>query len=257
MPYPQSLSSRAVIKPGRYALIPPQGLVLNVVPGFFGCELSIVCSPKLGASFVEYLGLMQPGGKTSSSFGQETDIEVFFYLLEGSGSVRVESGGHSEVLEAGGFAYAAPGAGLSLYHNSGEAMRFILYKQRYIPHPDATCRPYSVFGSIHEIAERPYAGLPGVFVRDLLPADEAFDMNFHTLSFAPGACHPFVETHVQEHGAYLYEGQGMYLLGEQWYPVQAGDFIWFGPFTQQGCYGTGEGRLSYIYSKDCNRDVGL
>lgn len=60
---------------------------------------------------------------------------------------------------------------------------------------------------------------------------------------------------MQEHGAYLYEGEGLYLLDTDWIHVQAEDFIWFGPFTKQACYGTGRGPLTYIYSKDCNRDV--
>ena len=28
--------------------------------------------------------------------------------------------------------------------------------------------------------------------------------------WTPGGCHPFVETHVQEHGAYILEGEGCY-----------------------------------------------
>ncbi len=99
--------------------------------------------------------------------------------------------------------------------------------------------------------------MANVFVRDLLPVDEAFDMNMHILTFEPGGCHPFIETQVQEPGPYLYEGQGMYLLDDDWVSVKAEDFIWFGPFCKQACYGTGRGRLSYIYSKDCHRDVTL
>jgi len=45
--------------------------------------------------------------------------------------------------------------------------------------------------------------MDNVFLRDLLPNDLEFDMNMHTLKFMPDGCHPFVETHVQEHGAYL------------------------------------------------------
>jgi len=64
-----------------------------------------------------------------------------------------------------------------------------------------------------------------------------------------------VETHVQEHGAYLYEGEGLYLLNDDWVPVKAEDFIWMGAYCKQCCYGVGLTRLSYIYSKDCHRDA--
>ena len=58
---------------------------------------------------------------------------------------------------------------------------------------------------------------------------------------------------VQEHGAYLYEGEGLYLLNDDWVPVKAEDFIWMGAYCKQCCYGVGLTRLSYIYSKDCHR----
>ncbi len=63
MPYPVGfLESRAVVKPGSYAVIPPEGRVINSVPGFSGCRLTIICSPKIGASFVQYVGAVEAGG---------------------------------------------------------------------------------------------------------------------------------------------------------------------------------------------------
>ena len=81
--------------------------------------------------------------------------------------------------------------------------------------------------------------MENVFLQDFLPYDLAFDMNMHILKFMPDGCHPFCETHVQEHGAYVLGGQGMYLLGEDWVQVKKEDFIWFGPFCQQATYATG------------------
>ena len=37
-----------------------------------------------------------------------------------------------------------------------------------------------------------------------------------------------VEIHVMEHGLLMLEGGGIYRLGDSWYPVEAGDFIWMG-----------------------------
>jgi (S)-ureidoglycine aminohydrolase len=82
-----------------------------------------------------------------------------------------------------------------------------------------------------------------------------FDMNMHILCFDPGGCHPFVETHVQEHGAYVLGGEGVYLLDGEWMPVQKDDFIWFGAYVSQASYGVGREPFYYIYSKDCHRDV--
>ncbi len=115
-----------------------------------------------------------------------------------------------------------------------------------------------MLGHTDELQWRDYDGMSNVHLKDLLPVDEAFDMNMHILSFDPGGSHPFVETHVQEHGAYLYEGQGVYMMGDRdWIQVKKDDFMWFGPFAEQGVYPTGRDPLTYIYSKDCNRDVDI
>ena len=68
--------------------------------------------------------------------------------------------------------------------------------------------PWIVFWIINEIAFRDYDEMAIVHVKDFLPVNEAFDMNMHILSFDPGASLNICETHVQEHGAYIYEGEG-------------------------------------------------
>ena len=68
-------------------------------------------------------------------------------------------------------------------------------------------------------------------IKDLLPQDLNFDMNMHILSLDPGGCHPFVETHVQEHGMYILQGQGMYLIDDTWRGIKADDFVWFGAYV--------------------------
>lgn len=258
MPYPNGpLKTRAVVKPGIYALIPPEGRVINVIPNFTGCKITILATPKIGATTVHYIGTAEPGGGTLAPFGTEKDVETFIYFLDGEGKMELKVGGESKTYGQGGYAYAPAGVGISFKNVGDKPLRFFLFKQKYVPHPDPKRGPHVVFGNANDIKERIYDGMDNVLVRDFLPVDESFDMNMHILTFLPGGCHPFIETHVQEHGAYIYEGQGMYLLGDDWLDVQKEDFIWFGPYTKQACYGTGTGRLSYIYSKDCHRDAAL
>lgn len=256
MPYPDGpLKSRSVVRPGVYALISNEGRVTNVIPNIEGCQMTILCTPKIGASFVQYIGTAQPGGGTKVPFGTEKHIETFVYFLDGEGKFEVKVGDKSQVFGQGGYAYAPAGVGISFKNVGDKPLRFLLYKQVYIPHPDGKKGPWAVFGNVNDIKERIYDNMHNVFVRDLLPVDESFDMNMHILTFEPGGCHPFIETHVQEHGAYIYEGQGMYILGDDWLAVQKEDFLWMGAYAKQACYGTGTGRMSYIYSKDCHRDV--
>ncbi|WP_419175853.1 (S)-ureidoglycine aminohydrolase [Desulfosediminicola sp.] len=259
MGYPKGLlKNRSVLEPGKYAVISPEGRVINVIPGIRDCRMTILASPKLGASFVQMIGTVSTTGETTMAYGAEEGVETLLFVLDGMGGLEVKSGDTTETLTAGGYIYSPPGAGIHFKSKGDGEVRILLYKQRFTPHPDPEVKlPWTVTGNIHRINESNYDDMENVLVRDLLPTDESFDMNFHTLAFLPGGCHPFVETHVQEHGAYIYTGQGLYLLDETWIPVQAEDFIWFAPFCKQACYGTGLDRMEYIYSKDCNRDESL
>lgn len=251
MSYPKDLlSSRAIIKHGSYALIPPEGLVNNQLPHFEKCTISIIASPKLGASFVQYLIEMKPEGKNTKGFGGN-GIESFVFVREGALDVIVD--GTKYELSKGGYVYCPPSLKMLLENNSNSNAKLILYKQRYIP-AEGIQEPWVVCNNINNLEASIYDGMENVTLIDLLPADMAFDMNMHILTFQPGGCHPFIETHVQEHGAYLMSGEGIYNLDNNWIPVKKGDYIWMGPFVQQATYAVGQEPLSYIYSKDCNRD---
>ncbi|PPR80656.1 hypothetical protein GOBAR_AA40061 [Gossypium barbadense] len=70
------------------------------------------------------------------------------------------------------------------------------------------------------------------------------------MDFQPGEFLNVKEVHYNQHGLLLLEGQGIYRLGDSWYPVQAGDVIWMAPFVPQcGChYGS---NLSTFGLKEC------
>lgn len=254
MSYPKGLlNSRAVIKPGKYAIIPPEGIVNNVIPGFENCFTSIIASPKYGASFVQYLITVNPGGRSANKFGGDGKVETFLYCIDGNLEITVEDKNFS--LTPGGYIYTPPKEGLKFENISCKPVKILLYKQIYIKLEGH--EPWVYSGNVNKIEPRIYDDMENVTIIDLLPTDIAFDMNMHILSFKPGGCHPFVETHVQEHGAYILSGEGVYNLDNEWIPVQKKDYIWFGPYTPQAVYCSGREDLTYVYSKDCNRDVEL
>lgn len=252
--YPQDLlSNRSVVKHD-FAIITPQGRVINTIPGIVDTKMTILCSPKIGAGFVQLIGTLGPDAHTEYPYATAAHEESFIYVLDGAVELEVTVGEETRVLTQGGYAYAPAGVGIGFRSKNGAEGRILLYKQRYIPHPKGLL-PWAVFGNINEVAFRDYDGMANVHVKDFLPVEEAFDMNMHILSFDPGASHNICETHVQEHGAYIYEGQGTYLLDDTWYLVKKEDFLWMGAFSVQAGYGIGREPFSYIYSKDCNRDV--
>jgi (S)-ureidoglycine aminohydrolase len=253
MGYPKDvLATRAVVKHGSYAVITPEGRVNNVVPGIESCRVSILASPKMGAGFVQYVLEAEKNGGTVRPFGQEKGIETFLYIIEGGASLK--AGVETRQASAGSYVFSPAGTGLE-FCSTAEKTRALLYKQRYVSlEGQSAC---VVFGDVNDISFREYDNMANVFIKDLLPVETGFDMNMHILSFAPGGCHPFVETHVQEHGAYILEGEGCYLLDNEWRMIKQEDFVWFGPFVTQAAYGVGRGNFTYIYSKDCNRDAAV
>lgn len=250
--YPKDLlASRAIIKRNNYAVIPPDGLVKNIIPGFENCDITILSTPKLGASFVDYMVTMHANGKNEQGFGAD-GIEVFVYVIEGDVTASTDKASHQ--LKTGGYLYCPAGVKLYLKNNS-QTSRLFLYKRRYQPLAGYT--PYVVASNVNDLAKINYEDMDDVIIQDLLPKELAFDMNFHILTFKPGASHGYIETHVQEHGAYLLSGQAMYNLDNDWVTVKKDDYIFMGAYALQACYAVGHEPLSYIYSKDCHRDVEL
>ena len=248
------LCNRSIIKKGMYALLEPDGLVKNVIPSFQECEITILSSPKLGASFVDYLLSVSPGGYNRAGFGGE-GIETFLYLFEVS--LKVWNEDETAVLTKGGYIFCPEGR-LLHFENLGGNSRAFLYKRKYVKQEG--CQAHTVIANINDVDWMEYEDMADVRMKDFLPAkdDPGFDMNFHILSFKPGASHGYAETHVQEHGAYIYSGQGMYLLDHDWIPVKKGDYLFMGAYCPQAAYGVGrDEEFAYIYSKDCNRDAYL
>jgi len=244
------LQSRSIIKKNNYAIITPSGLVKNIVPGFENCEMTILASPKLGASFVDYVVTMLPGGGNSRGFGGD-GVETFVYVI--SGSIKAGDGEKTYDLGQTGYLYV-PADKKMFLENTAERSELFLYKRRY--RPVEGHQAHTVSGHTNKLASSDYEGMKDVQLTDLLPVgDLGFDMNIHILSFQPGASHGYIETHVQEHGALILSGEGMYNLDNEWLPVEKGDYIFMAAYTHQAGYGVGrKGVFSYIYSKDCHRD---
>ena len=94
---------------------------------------------------------------------------------------------------------------------------------------------------------------PDLQVKCLLPDAMNFDFAVNTMAYQPGAALSMVEMHVMEHGLLMLEGGGIYRLGDSWYPVTAGDFIWMGPWCPQWFGALGKKAAKYLIYKDWNR----
>jgi len=113
--------------------------------------------------------------------------------------------------------------------------------------------PGILFGEESGVPPHPLEGDQALEVRSLLPSDPAFDFAVNIMTYQPGASLPMVESHVMEHGLLMLEGGGIYRLGNNWYPVSEGDFIWMAPFCPQWFGALGKKPAKYLIYKDWNR----
>ncbi len=220
----------------------PDTFVFAPLPGMVNATAVVHAAPALGAAFAHYTAVLQAGGRLGDARGSR-----FVYVLEGSVEIACEGG--TRTLAESNFAYLPP---RSVHTVTGEHARLAVIEKPYVEGP-ADVPPAALFGTEREMASTPLLGDDGIRVRALLGDHPCFDFAVNTMEYVPGARLPMVEVHVMEHGLLMLEGEGIYRLGDAWYPVAAGDFIWMGAFCPQWFGALGKTPARYLIYKDWNR----
>jgi (S)-ureidoglycine aminohydrolase len=254
-PQTQIMTDRAVFTEA-YAVMPKgvmQDIVTSALPHWDRTRAWIIARPMTGfaETFSQYIMEVAPGG---GSHRPEPDATVQSVLFVVEGSINVTLDGETHMLEPGGYAYLPAGANWTLENASSSHARFHWIRKRYQA-VDGIDHPRPIFTNETQIAPTEMADTDGRWAttRFVDPADMRHDMHVTIVSFEPGACIPFAETHVMEHGLYVLEGKAVYRLNRDWVEVEAGDFMWLRAFCPQACYAGGPGRFRYLLYKDVNR----
>lgn len=225
-----------------YALITPDGYVASALPGWTNCSAHVLISATLGARLSQWLVALEKGGRGR---GEAESDALFFYVVAGAGKLN------GQPLTAGGFGYVPPGDGYD-FLSTAKSTRVLVFRKNYEPLDGA--EPAEFFtGHERDVAEVPFFGDPHARLKTLLPDAPTLDMAVNIFTFDPGTTLPFVETHVMEHGMLFLTGSGVYRLGDDWHPVQAGDALWIAPYCPQWFIAAGPEPARYIYYKDVNR----
>jgi (S)-ureidoglycine aminohydrolase len=256
------VQSRAVVA-RNYAILPPEGIPAGPIPHWQGSDARILTAPAMGANFSMVL-LDVPRGRGSEQ-QLPVDVQGFVFVLDGR--FALDSYGPRKALGRGGFAYLPPAARFAI-EATGDAARLLWTRKRYEPIGDA--RPAAVIGDENGVSGSTYefgSGNPllpdtsrpceGLILKTLIPDEMIYDMAMNIFTFQPGKGLPVTETHVMEHGLIFLQGQGEYFLGDTWYDVKKGDFIWMGPYVPQSFVATGVEPARYLYYKNVHRDVTL
>ncbi len=215
----------------------PDTFVHAPLPGMRGATAVVHVGPARGAKFTQYTAEFEAGGHLPPS-----EFQRFVYVLEG------ELTAGTKTLAQGHFHYTK----LPMAIAAKTKARATVIEKPYQPLP-AVAHPSEFSGQEKACASEALDGNPALQVRRLIPADASFDFAVNTMTFQPGAALSMVEMHVMEHGLLMLEGGGIYRLGDRWYPVTAGDFIWMAPYCPQWFGAIGETPAKYLIYKDWNR----
>jgi (S)-ureidoglycine aminohydrolase len=226
-----------------HLLLTPDTFVRTTLPGMQGASAVVHIAPALGAAFTQYTSEFETKGELGG-----TPAQRFVYVTEGA--LTLDAEGTSSRLGAGDYCYVPQG----LPHRiaAAEVSRAAVIEKPYQSTPKIP-PPSLLIGSENGIASHPLGDDPGLQVKCLLPDVPNFDFAVNTMVYQPGAALSMVEMHVMEHGLIMLQGSGIYRLGDHWYAVYTGDFIWMGPWCPQWFGAIGKIPAKYLIYKDWNR----
>jgi len=243
--------TRAVFKRGLYALRPGslpasflgEGFMTSALPNLKDCVCKVCITDDI-AGFSNYIIEVKPGGGTISPVTE--NLECWLYAIDGSATLVV--GDKTLTLTAGDFVFIPPATTYSLKNTFTASFTFISLKKVYLPTGFGT--PTFVYGNEKDIVATPF---PPAIAKDvaakILISGPAYDGVFWSASIAVGGGLVVTETHPEKHGILWVSGDGAYLLGEQWYPLKAGDYIWIESFTPHSVKNLGTTPCKYLMWK--------
>ena len=227
-----------------HLLLTPDTFVRTSLPGMKKAAAIVHVGPALGAAFTQYTAEFESGGQLG-----DTHTQRFVYVLDGSLTLELD-GKKKKKLGAHDYFYVPEG----LEHRvvAAKTSRAAVIEKPYRAFPNiAPSEP--IVSSESSVASHPLGDDPDLRVKCLLPDEPSFDFAVNTMEYRPGAALSMVEMHVMEHGLLMLAGGGIYRLGDHWYPVAAGDFIWMGPWCPQWFGAIGKVPAKYLIYKDWNR----
>jgi (S)-ureidoglycine aminohydrolase len=226
-----------------HLLLTPDTFVRTLLPGMKSCNAVVHAGSAMGAAFSEYTAEFETNGELGS-----TSAQRFVYVLEGE--IGVELRGNKSKLSARGYAYFPEGTPHRVRATKSSRVAVVEKPYRAIAKVKA---PRAIISNEDAISSHALNDDPDLQVKCLLPDEMSFDFAVNTMVYQPGAALSMIEMHVMEHGLLMLEGGGIYRLGDSWYPVTAGDFIWMGPWCPQWFGAIGKAPAKYLIYKDWNR----
>lgn len=240
-----SALTRSVVK-RNHAVIAPDGYINSNVPGWVNCTVNVIINEQMGARLCQTLITAKDDclvvGSTKAS-------QIFFYVIQGKCTATVSN--ETKELSAGQFVYVP--IEREYHFDQFEVGTQLLTFHKVYEHLEGYDVPSVLFGDAANVPDPSYLGDDALRLQVLLPDDLRFDMAVNIFTYDSGGHLPMVETHIMEHGLIYLQGQGVYMLDHEWYPIKKGDSIWMAPYCLQWFTAMGKEPAVYIYYKNINR----
>jgi (S)-ureidoglycine aminohydrolase len=226
-----------------HLLLTEDTFVRAPLPGMNKCVAIVHAGSSMGARFTQYSAEFEAAGELGKTAAQR-----FIYVLDGK--LAIEVNGKEHELAARGYAYLPEETTHRVKATTASRVAVIEKVYEKIAAVEA---PAAIVSCEDAVSPQALGDDPDLQVKCLLPDTVNFDFAVNTMTYQPGAALSMVEMHVMEHGLLMLEGGGIYRLGDCWYPVTAGDFIWMGPWCPQWFGAIGKVPAKYLIYKDWNR----
>jgi (S)-ureidoglycine aminohydrolase len=239
----QNLGQTRSSRQANHILLTPDTFVRTTLPGMKDSVAVVHAGPAMGAHFAQYTAEFEPGGELG-----DTSAQRFIFVIDGA--LKLDTENKHDELAPGGYAYIP--ANIEHRVSGSQKSRAVIVEKLYERLPAIEAPPLLVSHE-NNITSHSLGDDPDLQVKKLLPDEMSFDFAVNTMVYEPGAALAMVEMHIMEHGLLMLEGGGIYRLGDSWYPVTAGDFIWMGPWCPQWFGAIGKVPAKYLIYKDWNR----
>ncbi len=227
-------------------MISPDGYINSRVPGWDNCTVNVIINEQMGAGLTQILITANDGCKI---IGATKKSQIFFFIIKGKCIANINE--EKQELSQGKFVYVPIEKQYS-FDNIEEGTQLLTFHKVY-ESLEGHVVPGVLFGDASKVEGPSYVDDDALRLQVLLPDDLSFDMAVNIFTYDPGGHLPMVETHVMEHGLLYLQGQGIYMLDHEWYPIKKGDSIWMAPYCQQWFTAMGKEPAVYIYYKNVNR----
>lgn len=229
---------RGVVVWGRYAVMPLKNCTGSTLANWKATKLVILASPAIGANHWVYW--INPGMYGGTLSNVADGYEYMLYVLNGTATLTTSFASTPYSLVKDDFVFINHTSTWDLNATDAYCRIYLAKKAFDSTRVRADLGPPNSYKM--KAADVAFGAKPAVrpqVAKTLVPSGvsaDRYDLRLVYITAWPGGGTGIIEHHDEQHGVLMYEGEGVYLLGNTKYPLKAapypeGDFIWVGPFV--------------------------